>query len=188
MANTDTDHDTTNEQSMRRTWLILAALLLIIAGGYYLSGGSRSDEQTKKQADTSKQKDDTAKQAPENDKADATDKQAAIRGAEAAAQRGEPSETLATEGEKEFRYVVGSGESYTGLARRAVAASNDKLSPVERVAAETKLTQDAGDQSLAAGQEVTLSKSAVDAAIKWAQNLSADQKAAWQPYADMVAW
>ena len=186
MANTDADHDT-NEQAVRRTWFILAVLLVIIVGGYYWSvSGNQPDEPAKEQATTSDQQEDKAKEAP--DKVSADDRQAAIREAAAAAQRGEPSETLAAEGDKAFTYVAGSGESYTGLARRAIASSNDKLSPAERIAAETKLTQDAGDQALAAGQEVTLSKSAVEAAVEWAQSLTEDQKAAWQPYADLVAW
>lgn len=187
------DQDNTNEPSIWRTLLILAGLLVIILGGYYLLGsGSQSDESTKNQPTTSEQEGDDSEGGEAEDAAQgevsADDQQAAAREAEAAAQRGEVSQTLAAEGDAEFTYVVGSGESYTGLARQAVTATNAELSPVERIAAETKLAQDAGAEMLAAGQEVTLAKSTVKAAVEWAQSLSDEQKAAWQPYADMVVW
>lgn len=92
------------------------------------------------------------------------------------------------ETDKAYAYTVGEGDSYTTLARRAVAALDDKLTPAERVAAETKLTNDAQMAELAVGQQVELTKDSVRAAIDWAKKLDDGQKAAWQPYADMIAW
>lgn len=188
MAKTDTEHDNLGESSVGRTLLILLGIVVVVFGIYYLANSGKDNDKAanEKPGDSKQVADETAKQ---NKKAENTnDKQKAIQQAQDAARRGVVSESVASDSKDSLSFVAGSGESYTGLARRAIAASGDNLSSAERVAAETKLTQDAGVQSLVAGQEITLSKSAVDAAIKWAQNLSADQKAAWQPYADMVAW
>lgn len=100
----------------------------------------------------------------------------------------EPNGTSSSETDTEFSYVVGEGESYTTMARRAVASIDGTLSTAERVAAETRLTTDANAQWLNRGQDLTLSKDTVRAAVDWAKSLSAEQKAAWQPYADLIAW
>lgn len=187
MAKADEDQDTINESPVWRTILILAGLVLVIFGAYYLfAGGDSQDVATGDEAVVSDQKEPEDKRSKVVQSEEA--KQVAASQAQAAANRGEVSQTLASETDEEFSYVVGSGESYTGLARQAVTATDDSLTPAERVAAETKLTQDAGADYLAAGQEVSLSKSTVKAAVAWARGLSAEQKAAWQPYADLVAW
>lgn len=99
-----------------------------------------------------------------------------------------PDGTTVRETDKAFTYTVGEGESYTTVARRAVASTDSKLTTAERVAAETKLTADANAELLDIGQNVELSKDTVRGAIDWAKNLSDEDKAAWQPYADLVAW
>lgn len=96
--------------------------------------------------------------------------------------------TVVKETDTVYEYTIGEGESYTTLARRAVASIDGSLSPAERVAAETKLTQDAGGEWLGVGQELSLTKATVREAVDWAKNLGVEQKAAWQPYADLVAW
>jgi len=74
------------------------------------------------------------------------------------------------------------------LARKAIAKADSNLSHAERVAAETKLTQDADASYLEIGQAVTIAKSDVKSAVTWAKALSDEQKAAWQYYADQIAW
>ena len=96
--------------------------------------------------------------------------------------------TKGQETDQTFTYVAQGGESYTTLARRAVAAIDAGLTPAERVAAETKLTAEANAEWLNEGQAVTLRKDAVRAAVTWAKGLNAEQKAVWQPYADLIAW
>lgn len=85
-----------------------------------------------------------------------------------------------------YTYTAVAGDSYTQLARQAVAALAGDATTVERVAAETKLAQDAGAPLLEIGQQVELSKSTIQAAIDWAVALNDAEKNAWQPYADMV--
>lgn len=106
----------------------------------------------------------------------------------AAAPTSLPDGTTVSETDEAFTYTVGDGESYTTVARRAIASTDGKLTTVERVAAETKLTTDAGAELLDVGQSVELSKDTVRAAIDWAKDLNDEEKAAWQPYADSVAW
>lgn len=87
----------------------------------------------------------------------------------------------------DYTYTAKDGDSYTVLARQAVAAmAGSNLSAAQRIAAETKLTQDAGAPDLAVGQLVVLDKSTVQAAIDWADSLAPDDEAAWQVYVDNV--
>lgn len=96
--------------------------------------------------------------------------------------------TTESETETEYSYTVGEGESYTTIARRAITSVDSDLTPAERVAAETRLANGANAEWLNAGQSLTLNKDTVRAAVDWAKGLSDEQKAAWQPYADLVAW
>lgn len=88
--------------------------------------------------------------------------------------------------EDRYTHTAVAGDSYTMVARQVVAALGGELSPAQRVAAETKLTQDAGEPFLEVGQVVELDKEVVQATIDWAGSLSPAEEAAWQPYADMV--
>lgn len=96
--------------------------------------------------------------------------------------------TTVTETDQGYDFVVGEGESYTTMARRAIASADDSLTTAQRVAAETKLAQDAGAEWLNLGQELSLTKENINAAVEWAKGLTDEQQAAWQPYADLVAW
>lgn len=98
----------------------------------------------------------------------------------------EESEKSNDDDKDSYSYTAAAGDSYTVLARQAVAVAGADMTAAERVAAETKLTQDAGEPYLEIGQSVSFEKSTVDAAVDWAKSLSAADKAAWQPYADMV--
>lgn len=181
--NTSNHSDSLDRQSI----IILIVLAACLFAGYiWLAGGGAPQVSDNKAVPEDSKTDDAEK--PGEDESKVVDRNQAARLAREAAMRGEVSESAVEESDDKFVYVVGSGESYTGLARRSVAAINNELSPAERIAAETKLTQDAGAQYLDAGQEVIISKKDVEVAIKWAQNLSDEHKAAWKPYADLVDW
>lgn len=105
-----------------------------------------------------------------------------------AASEGRSDDTTVSETDESYIYAIGEGESYTSTARRAVTSIDSGLTPAERVAAETRLATDAGAGWLNAGQNLALMKDEVHAAVGWAKSLSNEQKAAWQPYADLVAW
>lgn len=87
----------------------------------------------------------------------------------------------------EYTYTAQPGDSLTLFARDAInkyAAEHDsELSAAQRVYAETRIVQKLGAELLNVGQKVTIKGEAVADAVKRAENLSADQRAAWQPYA-----
>lgn len=91
---------------------------------------------------------------------------------------------------KTLTYIARAGDSYTGIARAAVArvAATEKLtlSPAQKVAAETFLTQAAGAGELAVDQTVALSADEVKKAIAQAQDLSDEELAAWDVFANQV--
>ena len=173
MAKTDTDHQDNGPRPVWPSFVIQLVMLLIIAGTGYMLGGHSGQEMSDDRTGDAGRTDDAAKQstATGEGKGQAAHDDASSRG-----------------GDESYDYKAGEGDSYTSLARRAVSTVNSQLSPVERVAAETRLAQAAGAEMLAVGQKVAFDKATVEAAVKWAQSLSAEEKATWQPYADMVAW
>lgn len=158
--------------------------LAVILGFWYLISQKKTD--SNKTAEQSKQAKKTDEKKTEAEAA-LTAQQKADK-ARAAAAAGQAISTVETKTADTYSYVVGSGESMTTLARRAIASVDSKLSKAERVAAETKLAQDLGGAELATGQDFKLSAKAVKSAIDWATGLSAADKAAWQPWADQIAW
>lgn len=86
--------------------------------------------------------------------------------------------------------TAAAGDSYTTLARAAIAKASERskttLNAAQKVAAETYLSEAAGFPALEIGQDISLPASAVDAAIAKAAALSAADQAAWQTYADDV--
>ncbi len=182
MATSDNEHTTTS--NLTQKVIIAIMVLAVVLGFWYLATQKKSD--SNKAADSSKQ------EAKSDDKktdaaAALTDQQKADK-ARAAAAAGQAVSTVETKTDDTYSYVVGDGESITTLARRAITSVDSKLSKAERVAAETKLAQDAGSAELVAGQDYKLTTKTVKAAIEWAKGLSAADKAAWQPWADMIAW
>ena len=113
---------------------------------------------------------------------------AEVSSAQQKAAAGDLVTTASNENDSAFDYVAGTGESYSALARAAIAKTDNTLTHAERVAAETKMTQDAGVPYLEIAERITINKSVVNEAIAWAKSLTPDQQAAWQPYADMIAW
>lgn len=160
--------------SVIRNIIILVLILL----GLYLLMNFVFDGDNQENGD--KTNEDETSQVEESDTSDS--------GNDEATSEAEPSGTSVKETEQEFSFVVGEGESYTTMARRAVAAIDENLTTAERVAAETKLTTDANAQWLNEGQALVLGKSTVQSAIDWAKSLTDEEKSAWQPYADLVAW
>lgn len=176
------------EEPDRRSPLAKVIIILLILLGLYLIVSFISDRQDG--SGDKAAKDDESSKVEKSDKADKDDKDKKADTADKAASDSEnlANGTRVEETDKEFSFTVGGGESYTTLARRAIASADSKLSHAERVAAETKLVNDANAEWLNEGQNLTVSKDAVRAAIDWAKSLSAEQKAVWQPYADMIAW
>jgi|GEM_PF-6404831 len=91
---------------------------------------------------------------------------------------------------KSYQYIAQPGDSYSVLARKAVQTfgiiEGVKLSGAEIIAAETKLTQDAGAMMLNENQSIDFDQSKVKSAIEWAQDLSESDKAAWATYVPFV--
>ncbi len=152
--------DQTNQSSKRLLFVAAAAILGLIGVSLFLQPDDMTVVDDGKSED-SQQQSDKSKQD------DASDEQSKTN-------------------QDNFSYTAAAGDSYTVLARQAVAVLASGLSPAERVAAETKLTQDAGEPYLEIGQVVEFDQATVQAAVDWAKNLSQAEKAAWQPYADLV--
>ncbi len=90
----------------------------------------------------------------------------------------------------DYRFTAAAGSSYTLLARDAVQqyakARNVELTPAQRIYAESRLTTSAGSPLLDVGQQVTIARSAVAAAVDAAQQLGTRQQVAWQHYATLA--
>lgn len=172
-------HTEVEETDAKSPVVKIIAVILVLIGLYLLLNfiSDRRDDNGDKAADDS-----------ETSQVEDTDKAAEAEVTDDAALEDQPTGTTVKETDEEFAFTVGGGESYTTMARRAVASTDGELTLAERVAAETKLTTEAGAEWLNEGQGLTLSKETVRAAVDWAKSLSDEQKAAWQPYADLVAW
>lgn len=166
---------------------IAAALIVVGAVGYFiLDINPFASNDTVTSSDEVKVESDEKKDTDGSERAEKFEK--LVRAALVKAAAGEYVETVASETEKTYVFIAGTGESFSALARRAIASTDSELSTAERIAAETRLTQEAGAENLDVAQQLSLEKSDVAEAIEWAEGLSAEEKAAWQYYADMVAW
>ncbi|PID31279.1 hypothetical protein CR983_01885 [Candidatus Saccharibacteria bacterium] len=175
--------------------LIVIGLLLLglFAGSLYL-GDKNTDQDAatdseSQQQDAKKPEDKSSddKKDKKDEKSEKSEKSEKTKQETAADDAKKPS-TTATETKGGYSFTAKRGDSYTVAARHAVAAAKNDLTPAERVAAETKLAQEAGAPALEVGQTVTISKEKVASAIDWAQKLSAAQKNYWQYYADQIVW
>lgn len=172
------------QTNSKKTIMIIIGILVVLAGFAYYANITRSSSDTTPQVEQAKTDEKSSQDTQAQKKSDDTKIEAAKKDAE----KGKTIQTVAVESDSSYRYVAGNGDSYTVLARRAVEKASPGMSIAQRVAAETKLAQEASAQYLDVGQEVTIKKSAVEAAVSWAKSLSAEQKSAWQYYADQVAW
>lgn len=89
-----------------------------------------------------------------------------------------------------YTFTAQSGDSYITLARQAIQQSQSgaKLSPAQKVAAETKLAAVANWPAINLGQTVTINATDLKQAIDFAINLSPAELSAWQPFADLIVW
>ncbi len=89
-----------------------------------------------------------------------------------------------------YSFTAQPGDSYAKIARKSVQiygiVNNTNLSQAQIVAAETFLSSEAGFPVLAVGETVTLSESAVRAAVEKAQGLDEAAVALWQRYVPYV--
>ena len=89
-----------------------------------------------------------------------------------------------------YIFEVRAGDSYTTIVRAAVtrysADAGISLSPAQRVMVETVLVQAAGAPEVEVGQRIILSADDIATVIDDAQDLSDDELAAWQVFADQV--
>lgn len=91
---------------------------------------------------------------------------------------------------KTTTFTAQSGDSYITLSRQAIKQSKSgaKLSPAQKVAAETKLAANASWPAINLGQTVQIAATDLEQAIDFATNLSPAEISAWQPFADLIAW
>lgn len=89
-----------------------------------------------------------------------------------------------------YHYKAQPGDSYTLMARKAVQTyglKNDvNLSLAQIVYAETKMTQEAGSPQLEVGQNVQVAESVVKQWVERAQELSEEDRADWDYYAQFA--
>jgi hypothetical protein len=94
------------------------------------------------------------------------------------------------EAKEAYRFVAQSGDSYTKMARKATQIygieKQVELSGAQIVFVETNLAQAAGSPELTLGEEVSIDKDMVGVWVDKAKNLSDEEKARWQKYADNV--
>lgn len=159
------------------------AIVILVLVGLYLLIGFVSGQDDKEDGD--KAAENGTSQVEESDDQAENDDESEVEGSAPEAQS---SDTAIDETDAAFNYTIGDGESYTTIARHAVASIGGDLTAAERVAAETKLVTDINAGWLSTGQKVSFDKDTVNAAVDWSKGLTDDQKAAWQPYADLVAW
>ena len=89
-----------------------------------------------------------------------------------------------------YTFTAQPGDSYTLFARQAIQQSKSgaKLSPAQKVAAETKLAAAANWPAVNLGQTVKIDATDLKQAIDFAIKLSPAELSAWQPFADLIVW
>ena len=91
---------------------------------------------------------------------------------------------------KDYSVQAKAGDSYMLLARNAVTKYMKEnklaLTGAQRIAAETTLGVAAGLPGLEVGENVTITKTALQQAVDAAKGLSIEQQAVWAPYAENV--
>ena len=102
-----------------------------------------------------------------------------------------PQQPVATTN-KECTATVANGDSYSTLARQCIATYLQShkldLTHAQRAAAEARVSLEAGQPEVDAGQVITVATDALQQAVSAAQKLDSTQQVIWQPYADSIAW
>ena len=119
-----------------------------------------------------------------------------VAGAVAATSATEQKQTIAPTADtsngtvKDYSVQAKAGDSYMLLARSAVTKhiKDNKLAltGAQRIAAETTLGVAAGLPAVEVGENVTITKTALQQAVEAARSLSIEQQAVWAPYAENV--
>jgi len=88
-----------------------------------------------------------------------------------------------------YTYTVQDGDSYSTIIRRAISEhGGSSLNAAQKIAAESKLVEQAGWPEVDAGQSVKVDSIALSQAINSARSMTADEQQMWQSYADDIVW
>lgn len=88
-----------------------------------------------------------------------------------------------------YTYTVQDGDSYSTVIRRAISEHGGaSLNAAQKIAAETKLVEQAGWPEVDAGQSVKIDSTALSQAVSSARAMTADEQQSWQAYADDIVW
>ena len=88
-----------------------------------------------------------------------------------------------------YTYVVQDDDSYAKIVRRAISEHGGSgLNPAQKIAAETKLAEQAGWPEVDTGQTIKIDSAVLSQAVSLARSMTADEQQSWQAYADGVIW
>lgn len=88
-----------------------------------------------------------------------------------------------------YTYAVQDGDSYATIVRRAISEHGGSgLNPAQKIAAETKLAEQAGWPEVDTGQTIKIDSAVLSQAVSLARSMTADEQQSWQAYADGVIW
>lgn len=184
----------------RKLVAVIVVVLLLVVSFAFVDDDNGDDQANNQEVSVQQEEAQTSEPAEETaPAADAEEPQAEAETTEEPAAAEEPAsdEPAAEEPQQEqtaatgtYQYVAQPGDSYTEIARKAVQTYgiiNDvSLSEAQIVAAETKLTQAAGEPLLEIGQQVTIDESAVEDAVSQVQELDEATLALWATYVPSV--
>lgn len=183
----------------RKLVAVIVVVLLLVVSFAFVDDDNGDDQANNQEVSVQQEEAQTSEPAEETAPAtDAEEPQAeAETTEESAAEEPASDEPAAEEPQQEqtaatgtYQYVAQPGDSYTEIARKAVQTYgiiNDvSLSEAQIVAAETKLTQAAGEPLLEIGQQVTIDESAVEDAVSQVQELDEATLALWATYVPSV--
>ena len=85
--------------------------------------------------------------------------------------------------------AVQDGDSDATIVRRAINEHGGSgLNPAQKIAAETKLAEQAGWPEVDTGQTIKIDSAVLSQAISLARSMTADEQQSWQAYADGIIW
>ena len=88
-----------------------------------------------------------------------------------------------------YTYVVQDGDSYATIVRRAISEHGGSgLNPAQKIAAETKLAEQAGWPEVDTGQTIKIDSAVLSQAIGLVRSMTVGEQQSWQAYADEVIW
>lgn len=163
----------------RRMLIVVAAVLVVGIGLATTSNNNSATEPADQQVTAQNDTEANQNQPQEEPAADSGNDQSVDTSNDQPAETG-----------NQYHYVAQAGDSYSKMARKAVQTYgivNDvNLSLAEIIAAETRLTKNAGDPMLEIGQKVSFKQADVQAAVEYAQGLSDSAEDLWATYVPFV--